>query len=401
MQSRLGRFAALSLPLLFVCPVRAQSVDPTVVAADTAYTAKRYAEAIPLYQQVVASKLPDGVRARAQFQIGWSYYNLDNRKQAQAEWVAAADKFPTQASYACNSLLRAGNSAVGAKDYTSAATYYQRAADTYTTAAEAREFAIQARCWLGNVHLRMAEQTKLRESRTALATGSVTTGEEIWKQAAPDFHAAEDAYSRVLKDFPEAGILRAEAEMLLVSLKLEYAIYGQGNSFEDVIAAAGAFLSKWPDDSTRCPTVLMMRAESCFCMRRYDASIADITTIQTTYAATAKESLGTSQFYMARCYEDMHDWARALAEYTNYLELAVPSFNERLLHSQAQFFTGHCLRGLGKTADAAAAYQKVIDDYADCPIARSAAIYRDDLAAELQRDGILQPTLGASEGSSK
>lgn len=380
----------LRLIFLGTCAIAAlgaaRAQDAALASADAAFQQKRYADAILLYRNVVHSAQPDKTRAKAQFQIGWCRYFLNDRPQAQTEWAAAADLFPDQAALACEALLRAGNSAVGGQDLKAAAGYYQRSADTYTPLQEARPHAMQARCWLGNVRLRMAENTKKEVSEAQRGKPDRLTGEQVWEQAAADFHAAEEAYARVLSDFPEAGTLRAEAEMLLISLTLESALYHQGKTYAEVVKGADAFLAAWPDDAVRRPTVLMMRAEALFYQDRFAEALADIETIQTRYAETAKESLGTSQFYKARCYESLKDYARAVEEYRAYTAVESTSFNHRWLFGQALFFMGRCLEGLGKPDEALAAYKNVLDECPDCPVAEDVQTYQDRLTAPPAED---------------
>lgn len=383
--------------ILSTCPVVAQEIDQVITSADAAFAARLYADAIPLFQQVVSSIAAPAARARAQFQIGWSHYFLDDRRQAQREWVRLADLFPNQPAYACEALLRAGNSATGGRDLTAAASYYKRAADTYTNMPEARQFAVQARCWLGNVHIRMAEDIKRLASEEARAMPTVVTGEVIWQQAAPDFRAAEEAYTRVIQDFPEAGRLVTEAEMLLISLKLESALYNQGKTYKDVLEAADQFLEKWPDDTVRRPTVLMMRAEACFYLKQYDDALSDLDTIETQYKDTSQESLGTARFYTARCYEAKREFGRAVAEYQNFLDDEASAFNQRLLQSQARFFIGRCLEWSGMPTEALAAYAAVMRNYPDCPVSDSAKVYLDDLAHRTTESG--PPSASASNAS--
>jgi tetratricopeptide (TPR) repeat protein len=354
-------------------------------AADAAFASKRYADAIPLYLQVVQKSSDPAVRARAQMQIGWAYYYLSDRKQAQTEWVRLADLFPDRPADASNALLRAGNSAAGGNDPAGAAGFYKRAADSYTDSAEARQYAVQARCWLGNAHIKLAESKKRAASDDARSRSITITGAEVWKQAEADFRAAEEAYSSVIQDFPEAGKLLTEAEMLLISLKMEYAIYVQGATYEDVCKASDAFLAKWPDDAVRRPTVLMMRAESLFYLNRFDEALADLATIQGQYASTARESLGTSLFFSARCLEEKNETEGAVEAYRKYLDASIPKFNQRLLDAQAWLFLGCCLQRLGRIHEALGAFDVILETLPDCPVAETARLFRDALG---RREGV-------------
>jgi len=96
--------AFLPLSLFLGCCAFAQDADPAVTAADTAYDAKQYEVALPLYRTVVSSDLPDDVRARAQYRVSNCHHALKDRGQAGTDWFLIKKLFTRQVAYAMATL---------------------------------------------------------------------------------------------------------------------------------------------------------------------------------------------------------------------------------------------------------------------------------------------------------
>lgn len=375
MQVRLGLVTALSLPLLFVCPARAQSTDADVSAADAAYNARQYAAAIPLYQKVVASSLPDDVRAHAQLRLGYSFFGTRDTKQARVEWLRVADGFPIQSATAAEALVRAGNIAISENDYDGAFDAYKRVNDDIASDPDAAPFAAEAVCRLGKVYLHRAEAAKAAGPADEIASIG-------WERAAADFELSRQAFERVTKEFTGVGGWAAESSFQLVALKYEWAFNDRVTTFDDVIAAADKFLNDgYPDDALRCPKVHLIKAEAMVQQCKFEKAIPELLIIRDKYPTTAEEALGTSRYFLARCYEETGSLAKAEKEYLTLLEGKEKSFDAKSDHAAAEWGLAKIRKKQGRLPEATAMYVRLKGDHPDSQWSR----FADEDLAEMTK----------------
>jgi len=358
-----GLLPALFLPLLFVCPVWAQATDSRVIAADDAYAAKQYKEAISLYRKVVDSDLPGNTRARALWKIAYCQYNLGDKESARASWINVADRFPEAAKYACEGLLRAGNLASAAHDLTGAIDAYGRAcSDAYCQVEGAKPLAVQAMCWLGNSHVKAWTQTRVKVAEESLSGGITPDSSSVWEAALPSYRSAVDAFQRIVELFPTSELAQ-EASMQLIALRYDCSIYEQGSKFEDVVADADKFLDEYPGARRQLAVVWQVRGEALYALGQYDSALVNFRTVQDTYGDVAGQALGTSQYFLARCFERKGDYEQAITEFERFLNDAKPSFDQPNERAAAELAIGAMLRAQKKWDGALEALKRISTEF--------------------------------------
>jgi tetratricopeptide (TPR) repeat protein len=347
--------------------------------ADAAYQAKRYADAVPLYQSAVTSTLPNPDRARALSRLGYCFYHLGDKPQAQASWASISDKFPNEALYVCDGLLRAANLSAAAAATDEAITRYAQASTAnYLTADETSALAYEALFRVGNLYVRRAELAKANAAKAARAAGKVPLASQVWDTAADDFGLARQAYETLVQDSP-ASAFAVDGYVALVALDYEYAMYDRGRNFEDVVAAANGFGERFPV-ATAIPAVLrLVRAEALHNLGKHGAALADLDVILKMSPKDAGQAYGSAQFLQARCHERMGQFDQAIAGFRKFLTDGEDSFLPEDDSATARRSIGCMLQLQGDPAGAEAAFQEVVQLYPE-------TIWADDARAAI--DGI-------------
>lgn len=329
-------------PVAVVAQDHADKSDPSdpLATGISLQTAKKYDDAIAFFDQVATSKASDTVRARALARKGFVLVSKGDRANARRTYLDLVDLFPKESDHACAALKNTGELFAMDKDYPNAIVAFQRAVDNYGKEPNARKYAAEA-------------QNRIGMARLAFHDPALSGKRDIRKAA--------EAFQRVVDGFPEQTEWVAEAKMQLVALKLEFAI-NRLATYGSVQTLADEFLTAYPDDEKRAPTVRMVRAEALAHLRLYSDAIAEIGIIQKQYANSGQPA-GTSQFLLAQCYDRKGDYARAIKEYGIFLDTVTKSFSAWEERPAAQFGISTCLQALGRTDEAAAALAKLRSDY--------------------------------------
>jgi TolA-binding protein len=327
----LGRFGvAQDLP---------SSFQATLDTAIARYDSKQYDEALPQLQQLADSKAPDALRARALAYVAFCQVGKGDRVSAKSTYETILNRFPAD-QHACRALLGLGNLAGLEKDYPNALLSYERAANDFAHSTGARAWAAEAQCRVGSCRLGYHDP----------AFGGKR-----------DLAKALEAFQRVVDRYPDQSDWVAEARMQLVALEMEYAL-NHRVLFSEAQKSADAFLTTYPTDTKRIPTVHMIRAEALFHQDKFDDAITEIRLIQSQYSDSGQPA-GTSQFLLGQCYDRKGDYERAIAEYRKFVDAVKVSFSAWEERPGALYGIFTCERILGHRTGALAVVEELKRDY--------------------------------------